>query len=92
MQTTLPITIKIIYEKESSDAPFVAYSPELDLASAGPSEAVAKENLREAINLVMKGAKEDDNLDEFLEDVGFYKEKNSLVAPKITTEKITLPL
>lgn len=62
MQATLPITIKIIFEKDSSYAAYVAYSPELDVASAGPNEEVAKKNLREAINLVLKGAKEDGNL------------------------------
>jgi len=54
MQTTLPITVKIIYEKEATDAPYVAYSPELDVASAGQTEAEARKNLREAIDLVQK--------------------------------------
>lgn len=61
MQPTLPITVKIILEKDSADAPFVAYSPELDVASAGPSEEVARQNLREAIKLALRGAKEDGN-------------------------------
>ena len=92
MQTTLPITVKIIYEKESADAPYVAYSPELDVASAGPTEVVARKNLKEAINLVLEGAKEDGNLDEFLEEIGFLKEKGHFKAPKITTEEVSLPV
>ncbi|OGY21507.1 MAG: hypothetical protein A2126_04210 [Candidatus Woykebacteria bacterium GWB1_45_5] len=59
MRTTIPITVKIIYEKEATDAPFVAYSPELDIASAGPTEAAARGNLKEAIDVVLEGAKED---------------------------------
>ena len=92
MQNTLPITVKIIYEKESADAPYVAYSPELDIASAGPTEAAARNNLKEAINLVLEGAKEDGNLEEFLEEVGFSKEKGEFKAPKIRIDKIPLPV
>ena len=92
MQTNLPITVKIIYEKESSDAPYVAYSPDLDVASAGPTEAEARKNLKEAINIVLEGAKEEGNLEEFLEEVGFSKEKGRFKAPKIRTDKVPLPV
>ncbi len=92
MQTTLPITVKIIIEKEATEAPFVAYSPELDIASAGLSEAVARKNLKEAISLALEGAKEDGNLDEFLEEVGFTKKSGRFKVPKTTTEKISLPV
>ena len=92
MQTTLPITVKIIYEKEATDAPYVAYSPELDVASAGSSEIIARRNLKEAIDIVLEGAKEDGNLEEFLEEAGFSKEKSKFRAPKVTTEKVTLPI
>ena len=92
MQTVLPITVKIIYEKASLDAPFVAYSPELDVASAGPTEPKARANLKEAINLVLEGAREDGNLDEFLEEVGFSKDKGKFKAPKLTIEEVSLPV
>ena len=92
MQTILPITVKIIYEKEAVDAPYVAYSPELDIASAGPTQTVARKNLREAINLVLEGAKKEGNLDDLLEEIGFLKEKGRFKAPKITTEKVSLPV
>ena len=92
MQTILPITVKIIYEKEATDAPYVAYSPELDVASAGPSETIARQNLKEAIDIVLEGAKEDGNLEELLEEAGFSKEKGKFKAPKVTTEKVLLPV
>ena len=92
MQTTLPITVKIIYEREATDAPYVAYSPELDVASAGPTETAARNNLKEAINIVLEGAKEDGNLEEFLEEVGFSKIEGKFKAPKVTTEKVSLPV
>ena len=92
MQTTLPITVKIIFEKDSSDAPFVAYSPELDVASAGPSEKIARRNLKDAIGLVLKGAKEDGNLEEFLQEAGFSEKEGQFIPPKVTTEKILIPI
>lgn len=49
MKSVLSFTVKIIQEKESKEAPFVAYSPELDIASAGSTKAQAKKNLSEAI-------------------------------------------
>ncbi len=54
MQITLPLTIKIIEDKRSKDAPFVAYTPELDIASCGPSESKARSNLHEAVGILLE--------------------------------------
>ena len=62
----LPLTIKVFYEGTSKDAPWVSYNPELDVASCGPTEKKARENLKEAIDIVLSGAKEDGNLKELL--------------------------
>jgi predicted RNase H-like HicB family nuclease len=51
---TSNLTVEISYEKESSDAPFIAYSPELDVASCGPTEKKARENLKEAIEIILE--------------------------------------
>lgn len=51
---TSGFTVEISYDKESSDAPFVAYNPELDVASCGPTEEKARENLKEAIEIVLE--------------------------------------
>lgn len=91
MQPALLITVKIIIEKDSGDAPFVAYTPELDIASAGPTEETARKNLSEAVNLVLKGAKEDGNLDELLQEAGFSKQKGEFFPPKVVSEKVLLP-
>lgn len=58
----LPLTIKVFYEGSSKDAPWVSYNPELNVASCGPTEKKARRNLKEAIDLVLSGAKEDGNL------------------------------
>src|SRR3990170_2056878 len=67
----LPLTIKVFYEGTSKDAPWVSYNPELDVASCGPTEKKARENLKEAIDIVLSGAKEDGNLKELLKSAGF---------------------
>ena len=51
MTKIIPFIVKITYEEASKDAPFVAYSPEFDVASAGLTKAQAKKNLSEALSL-----------------------------------------
>ena len=84
MSTFFPLTVKIIYEKESKDAPFVAYTPKLDISSCGPTEEKARENLKEAIELSLEGAAEDGTLRDLLLEAGFKlnREKRSLSSPQ----------
>ena len=87
----LPLTIKGFYEASSKDAPWVSYNPELDVASCGPTEKKARENLKEAIDMVLEGAKEDGNLGELLRESGFNIEQGKVKPPKITIEEIVFP-
>ena len=82
MTLTLPLTIKIIYEKEAKSCPVVAYNPELDVASCGKDEQDAKRMLEEAIEIVLDGAKEDGTLDQLLKEAGFLKKKKEFIPPK----------
>lgn len=77
----LPLTIKVFYEGSSKDAPWVSYNPELDVASCGPTEKKARENLKEAIDTVLKGAKVDGNLEALLRESGFNIEKGKVLPP-----------
>ncbi len=86
MSLNIPITTKIIYDKASSDAPYVAYSPELDVSSCGPTPEKAKEMLYEAIEIVLEEAAKENKLDEYLESVGYTKDKKGLVPPKVSFE------
>lgn len=54
MQLSLPLTVKIIKDSRSKDAPFVAYATELDAASCGPTETKARENLHEAVQILLE--------------------------------------
>ena len=80
---SLPLTIKIIYEKEAKSAPFVAYSPELDISSCGPTEEKAVENLHEAIELTLSGAAEDGTLESLLKDSENIAKKENVSIEKV---------
>lgn len=66
MNIQIPLTIKLMKDKQSKSAPWVAYTPELDVASCGPTIEKARQNLEEAVRSVLKGAAEDNNLKKLL--------------------------
>lgn len=88
----LPLTIKVFYEGTSKDAPWVSFNPELNVASCGPTEKKARENLLEVIDTVLEGAKKDGNLKDLLRESGFNVEKGKVLPPKITIEEIAFPI
>ena len=92
MQVSLPLTVKIIVDHRSKDAPFVAYSPEVDVASCGPTEEKARENLHEAISIVLDTEKQSGNLSQFFEDLGFQKQKKQWVPPRVSFEPFSFSL
>ncbi len=87
----LPLTIKIIGDKHSKDAPFVAYTPELDIASCGPSETKAKENLHKAVEILLEEINRKGGLTAFLEESGFQKVNKSWVPPTVSFESFSFP-
>lgn len=78
-------------DKSSKDAPWVAYNPELDVASCGPTEKKARENLKEALGIVLVGAKKDGNLVDLLKNAGFTVKGKSIEPPKVVIENIAFP-
>jgi len=87
----LPMTVKITIDKRSKDAPFVAYAPELDLASCGPTEEKAKKNLHEAVEIFLEEMRGKGKLEEFLKEFGFQKEKSRWIPPRVSFEPFFLP-
>ncbi len=75
----------------SKDAPWVAYNPELDVVSCGPTEKKARENLKEALDIVLLGAKKDGNLDDLLKNAGFTVKDGSIEPPKVVIESVSFP-
>ena len=91
MDVMLPMTVKITIDKRSKDAPFVAYAPELDLASCGPTEEKAKKNLHEAVEIFLEEMRGKGKLEEFLKEFGFQKEKSRWIPPRVSFEPFFLP-
>ena len=91
METMLPLTIKITLDKRSKDAPFIAYSPELDVASCGPTEEKARENLKAAVSIVLEEMQRKGKLTELLIELGFQKEKKQWIPPRVSFEPFFFP-
>ena len=91
MQISLPLTVKIIIDKRSKDAPFVAYTPELDTASCGSTEEKARKNLQEAVAIVLEEVNKKGQLNELLDELGFQKEKQQWIPPRVSFEPFSFP-
>lgn len=91
MDVMLPMTVKITVDNRSKDAPFIAYSPELDVVSCGPTEEKAKKNLHEAVEILMQEVESKGKLTEFLKEMGFQKEKARWIPPRVSLETFFFP-
>ena len=91
-QFSFPLSVKTIYEPESKDAPYVAYAPELDVSSCGPTEEEAGRHLEEVVQIVFEEAERKGEFEELLEEVGFRKQRKSWLAPRISFQQINISL
>lgn len=87
----MPMTIKIMVDKHSKDAPFIAYTPEFDVVSCGPTEEKARQNLHDAVEIVVEEAEKKGKLKKLLEELGFKKEKGHFISPKVSFETFFFP-
>lgn len=55
-QFAFPLSIKTIYKPKSKDAQYIAYAPELDVSSCGPTEQKARQHLDEVVQIVFEEA------------------------------------
>ena len=92
MDIQIPLTIKLMKDKQSQSAPWVAYTPELDVASCGPTQERAKRNLAEAVQIVLKGATKDGNLKDLLLESGFEISKLEVKPPKVSIDTLNMQL
>ncbi|MBF8249622.1 MAG: hypothetical protein HW400_223 [Candidatus Levybacteria bacterium] len=91
MDISMPMTVKITVDNHSKDAPFVAYTPELDVASCGPTEEKARQNLHDAVEIVVEEAEKKGKLKKLLKELGFQKEKGRLISPRVSFETFFFP-
>ena len=88
----LSLTIKTFLEGTSKDAPWVSYNPEFDVASCGATSRESEKNLKEAVEIVLEGAKEDGNLEKLLGESGFSLKESKVVPPKVTFGQVSLTI
>ena len=74
---SLPVTI---FREGKS---FVAYTPALDLSSAGKTEKQAKQMFAEAVELFFEELAEMGTLEAVLKDLGWTKSRQGLHPPKV---------
>lgn len=87
-----PVSVKIIYEAESKDAPYVAYAPELEASSCGLTEEKARKNLLETIQIVFEEAERKGKINELLEEVGFRRHKKTWFMPRVSFQQAFVSL
>ncbi|PIR40293.1 MAG: hypothetical protein COV33_00545 [Candidatus Zambryskibacteria bacterium CG10_big_fil_rev_8_21_14_0_10_34_34] len=71
MKTRMQINVPVSYFKE--DKSFVAYTPALDLSSAGKTLKEAEKNIAEAVSIFMEEILKNGTIDEVLSSLGWKK-------------------
>ncbi len=69
----------------------MAYVPELDVASCGPTENKARENLHEAVQILLEEINKKGALAAFLEESGFQKINKAWIPPVVSFEPFSFP-
>jgi len=87
-----PVTIKILYEKEAKEAPYVAYIPEFDVSSCGRTEEEAVKNANQTLEITIEEVKRKGHLTEFLKEAGISVKKSLFSFPKIIIQPFSFYL
>lgn len=81
MKKVLGYKVKLPLVIFKEDKSFVAYSPALDLSTAGESFEIAKKRFDKAVKIFFAEVIESGNLDEVLAEYGWVKIKKNWKAP-----------
>lgn len=87
-----PVSVKIIFEVDSKDAPYVAYAPELEVSSCGLTEEKARKNLLETIQIIFEEAERKGKVNELLEEVGFRRRRKTWFMPRVSFQQAFVSL
>ncbi len=91
MKTRMKINVPVSYFKE--DKSFVAYTPALDLSSAGKTLKEAEKNIAEAVSIFMEEILKNGTTDEVLSSLGWKKiSKTKEWMPPIFVSHDLLPI
>ena len=70
------------------DKYYVAYNPELEVASQGKTSEEAEKMLKEAVSLFIETAKKIGTLNQVLKESGFIKKEKRWLAPSISISSL----
>jgi len=62
---------------------YIAYTPELEVASQGKNREEAEKRLREAVHLVLETAKKMGTLKQLFQELGFIKQEQKWRSPAV---------
>lgn len=86
MNLRLFLTSKVWKE----DKHYIAYNPELDVASQGKTLEEAQLMLKDAISLFIETAKDMGTLDKILREAGFIKKEKMWTSPSISLSPLEM--
>lgn len=90
LNLNINLPVSILKEGDS----FVAYTPALDLSTAGKTLEEAQRNFEEAVNIFFEELMELGTINDVLTELGWEKQNNELVPPVVvsnTTENFSIP-
>jgi len=67
---------------------YIAYTPELDLASQGKTRESAEARLREAVTLFLDETKRMGTFDRVMQSAGFLKRRHSWESPRVSISSL----
>lgn len=70
---------------------FIAYTPELDVASQGKTQSHAERRLREAVALFLEETKRLGTFGEVMRRAGFHRRQRRWEAPRISISSLEIP-
>lgn len=71
---------------------YLAYNPELDVASQGKTPENAQEMLKDAISLFIETAKDMGTLNSILSEAGFVKKEKRWISPVISLSPLEMTI
>lgn len=84
------IRLFLTFKTWEEDKYYIAYNPELDVASQGKTPEDAQLKLKDAISLFMETAKDMGTLNTILREAGFVKKEKRWVSPIISLSPLEM--
>lgn len=78
------LPVSVLKEGDS----FVAYTPALDLSTAGSTFEEAQKNFEEAVNIFFQELVEMGTLDDVLAELGWQKQNNNFIPPVVVSNQV----